>query len=101
LGPALPMFNLTPFQLPYDSKYWEALFKGSIDGKLGLLDIDCTVRGGFIFGGDDTFKLTQNTIYVHDSSGDVTGWRIGGDMGGPLSLGRGSLPPLPGEGRLR
>ncbi len=86
LGTALPMFNLTPFQLPYDSKYWEALFKGSIDGKLGLLDIDCTVRGGFIFGGDDTFKLTQNTIYVHDSSGDVTGWRIGGDMGARYPL---------------
>jgi len=80
LGTQIPERNLTPFQLPYDSKYWEALLKGSLEGKVGLLDLEFTLRGGFIFAGDNNFTLTQTTIIIHDGSGDVTGWRIGGDV---------------------
>jgi hypothetical protein len=80
LGTANPQSNLTPFQLPYDSKYWETLLKGSLEGKVGPLDLEFTLRGGFIFAGDNNFMLTQGSIIVHDGSSDVTGWRIGGDL---------------------
>jgi hypothetical protein len=80
LGTQIPERNLTPFQLPYDSKYWEALLKGSLEGKVGLLDLEFTLRAGFIFAGQNNFTLTQGSIIVHDGSGDVTGWRIGGNL---------------------
>ena len=81
LGMQIPSSNLTPFQLPYDtSKYWEALLKGSLEGKVGPLDLEFTLRGGFIFGGHNSFELTQGNIVVDDSSGGVKGWRIGGDV---------------------
>ncbi len=71
--------NLTPFQLPYNSKYWEALLKGSLEGKVGPADVEFTLRGGFIFSGDNSLVLTQTTGFF-DSSGDVKGWNIGGDF---------------------
>lgn len=88
LGTTNPQTNLTPFQLPYDSKYWEALLKGSLEGKVGPADVEFTLRGGFIFGGDNSLMLTEGTGFF-DSSGDVKGWRIGGDlwMRYPLSNG--------------
>lgn len=80
-----PNMNLLPFQIPYDSSYWEALFKGSLDGKVGPLDLEFTLRGGFIFGGDNSLVIEQEsptgTLWSHaDLDGDVTGWRIGGDL---------------------
>jgi len=80
LGTQIPNRNLTPFQLPYDSSYWEALFKGSLERKVGPLDLEFALRGGFIFGGNNNFRLTQTTIVIDDDSGDVDGWRIGGDL---------------------
>jgi len=79
VGTSFPMRNLTPFQIPYDAKYWEALLKGSLEGKVGPADVEFTVRGGFILGGDNSLVLTQGTGFF-DSSGDVGGWRIGGDL---------------------
>ncbi len=79
LGDEFPTRNLTPFQLPYNSSYWEALLKGSLEGKVGPLDLEFTLRAGFIFGGDDNWLLTEGTASVA-SNGDVTGWRIGGDL---------------------
>ncbi len=95
LGTDLPQFNLTPFQLPYDDKYWEALFKGSLERKVGPLDLEFTLRGGFIFGGDNNFQLTQGTIVIEEHSGDVEGWRIGGDLWARYPLANAlSLPVL-------
>jgi len=94
LGTAAPGRNLTPFQLPYDSEYWEALFKGSLEGKVGPLDLELTLRGGFIFGGDNSLLLTEGTG-IFDSSDDVTGWRTGGDLWARYPLKDGlSLPFL-------
>ena len=80
-----PNREVMPFQLPYDSRYWEALFKGSLDGKVGPLDLEFTLRGGFIFGGDNSLLMERQipvgTINARaDMGGDVTGWRIGGDL---------------------
>jgi hypothetical protein len=79
IGTSFPERNLTPFQLPYDSKYWEALLKGSLERKVGPVDVEFTLRGGFIFSGDNSLVLTQTTGFF-DSSGDVKGWNIGGDF---------------------
>jgi hypothetical protein len=79
VGTSNPSLNLSPFQLPYDSKYWEALLKGSLEGKVGPADVEFTLRGGFIFSGDNSLVLTQGAGGF-DSSGDVKGWNIGGDI---------------------
>ena len=93
LGTQIPARNLTPFQLPYDSKYWEALFKGSLERKVGPLDLEFTLRGGFIFGGDNRWRLTQGPIVI-DFGGDVTGWRIGGDVWARYPLANGLTLPF-------
>lgn len=77
--------NINPFMFPYDSAYWEALIKGSLAGSIGPTDIDFTMRGGFIFAGDNAWELDQqlpigNSIFTWDLDGDVQGWRIGGDL---------------------
>lgn len=94
LATILPMQNLTPFQLPYRSEYWEALLKGSLEGKAGPLDLAFTMRGGFLLGGNSSFELTQGSILV-DFNGNVRGWRAGGDLWARYNLSDGlSLPFL-------
>jgi hypothetical protein len=85
LGMDSPDINVLPFLIPYDSSYWEALFKGSLEGMVGPLDLEFTLRGGFIFGGDNNFvqerDIPVGTINaLADLDGDVTGWLIGGDL---------------------
>jgi hypothetical protein len=86
--------------LPYDSRYWEALFKGSLEGKVGPLDLEVTLRGGVLFGGGNkyTYELQVpigTPTYSFDLNGDVTGWRIGGDLWARYPLANGlSLPFL-------
>jgi len=77
-----PEQNLLRFQIPYDSRYWEALIKGSLDGKVGPLDLEFTLRGGFIFGGDNSLEIRRYIALpaAADLDGDVQGWRIGGDL---------------------
>jgi len=95
LGTQIPARNLTPFQLPYDSSsYWEALFKGSLEGKVGPLDLEFTLRGGFIFGGRNELEITQTNIVIYDGSGDVKGWRVGGDVWARYPLGNALSLPL-------
>jgi hypothetical protein len=72
---------------PYKSKYWEALFKSSLDGKVGPLDLEFTLRGGFDFSFSGTNKWYfeyQTPIGTldnkYDMKGGVQGWRIGGDL---------------------
>ncbi|MFC2074790.1 hypothetical protein ACFLRA_00780 [Bdellovibrionota bacterium] len=77
--------NLFIFMLPFDSRYWEALFKGALEGKVGPVDVDLTIRWGFLFGGDNTYEYErQEPIGTPDDrfvlDGNVEGWRIGGDL---------------------
>jgi hypothetical protein len=71
--------------IPYNSSYCEALFKGSLDGTVGPLDLEFTLRGGFLFGGNNEYVYeTQtpvgNTVDYFDLDGSVEGWRLGGDL---------------------
>lgn len=82
-GPLRSYSNLSPFLFPYDSSYWEALLKGSIEGMVGPLDVEFTLRGGFIFGGDNNLEyeaVVGPIPYAYDLDGGVGGWRIGGDL---------------------
>ena len=74
-----------PFLLPYDSRYWEALFKGSIEGKVGPLDLEFTLRVGLPFGGENQYEYERQVpigtpVDSFRLNGDVQGWRIGGDV---------------------
>jgi hypothetical protein len=95
--------DLFPFMMPYNSSYWKALFKGSLDGKVGPFDLEFTLRGGFLFGGDNKYEFDyQRPIgtpdWRFDLKGDVTGWQIGGDLWLRYPLAKDT--PLLGEGRL-
>jgi len=81
--------NTLWFQVPYDSDYWDAQFKGSVNGQIcpgGIDPIDITLSfgGGFIFAGDNEYQYEteQSGIGTADADldGDVDGWNIGGDL---------------------
>jgi hypothetical protein len=71
--------NFLLFMPPYDSHYLEALFKGSLDATIGPIETALTVRGGFIFNGDNQL-VRSGPLNLFDLKGDVEGWRIGGDL---------------------
>jgi hypothetical protein len=82
-GSYIGSLNLFPFMFPYDSKYWEALLKGSLEGAIGPAKIAFTLKGGFIFGADNKLKYSETTPFSSggsDMDGEVKGWRIGGDL---------------------
>ena len=77
--------NVYPYMIPYDSKYWETLFKGSLDGKVGPLDLAFTLRGGFVFSGGNKYSYdfqipVGNSVSGVNMDGAVSGWKIGGDF---------------------
>jgi hypothetical protein len=78
-------FDFFPFMLPYDSQYWETLLKGSLGSDMGPLDWEFTLRGGFLFGGDNDYVFEYQSpvgtpIDRFELDGDVEGWGIGGDL---------------------
>jgi hypothetical protein len=89
--------DLLPFMIPYDSKYWETLFKGSSETGIGPAKLAFTARGGFIFGGNNHYRYERipdlGVTESIDMRGHVRGWRVGGDVWvrHPLSNGL-SLP---------
>jgi hypothetical protein len=73
--------NTFPFEFPYDSHYWEALLKGSLEGTFDPAKFAFTMKVGFIFAGDN--KLSHNRLISPagitssiDMDGDVDGWNI-------------------------
>ena len=80
-----PHRNLFPFLFPYDSKYWEAIFKGSVEAALGPAKLALTMRGGFIFEGEndyDFMRLQSNSSILRGGkmNGDIEGWSVGSDL---------------------
>jgi hypothetical protein len=75
--------NLFQFMYPYDSKYWEAIFKGSLKGAIGPVKVDFTLRGGFIFSGENHLMFMEAlppNLDGFNLGGNVKGWNIGGDF---------------------
>jgi hypothetical protein len=89
--------NLFPFMRPYDSKYWEAIFKGSLEGMIGPVKMAFTLRGGFILTGDNNLMWTavSSSVFGFNLDGNVKGWNIGGDLWAKYPIAEGlSLPFL-------
>jgi hypothetical protein len=81
----VPERSLFPFMIPYDSKYWELLWKMGTAVKLAPLTIEASLRGSAIVSSDNDYKyLFQSPVgnpgYDADMAGDVSGWRIGTDI---------------------
>ncbi|MFZ2448295.1 MAG: hypothetical protein WAW37_18200 [Syntrophobacteraceae bacterium] len=84
--------ELFPFMKPYDSSFWEVLFKAGLEGKFGPASVGMAARGGPIFGGDNSWTNIQ-TVGVDvpglisgtarnafKLDGDVSGFKVGGDL---------------------
>lgn len=92
-------YNITSFfMLPYDSQYYEALFKGSLEGMIGPVKMAFTMRGGFIFTGDykDKYSYADASPYSEVGNGDgkVKGWSTGGDLWVKYRLSEGLMLPF-------
>lgn len=74
-----PLYFALPSFAPYDSAYWEIPFKAGVEGMLGPVDVEFTLRGGWIVSGDNTVRIATPGGSL-DMNGDVQGWRIGGDL---------------------
>lgn len=83
--------ELFPFMKPFNSNYWEVLFKAGLEGKFGPASVGMAARGGPIFGGDNSWT-NGATIGVNNTgvvgtagdffklNGDVSGFKVGGDL---------------------
>jgi hypothetical protein len=99
IGSHIPMINTFPFQFPYDSKWWDMSFKSSLEGPLGPGKLSATVRGGFIFNGenDPHYRIIFAPSSVFESvnfDGNVEGWNTGGDLWWRTPLKNGLSLPL-------
>jgi hypothetical protein len=94
-----PNVCLLPLMIPYDSQYWELLWKVGIEKALGPLGINASLRGGYIISSDNNYNyLNQSPIgfnlYNVDMDGDVAGWRIGSDVWVRVPAGSGLTLPF-------
>jgi hypothetical protein len=70
------------YQYPNDSHYLEALFKGSLEKKIGPLDVEFTLRGGIDLPGTNStdWNASPGTGASIKASGEVHGWQVGSDL---------------------
>jgi hypothetical protein len=83
LGNYFQWINLHQFLFPFDANYWEGILKGSLKGAIGPVKIAFTLRGGWIFWGDNKYEASSMGSYgpaYIDGEGDVKGWNVGGDL---------------------
>jgi hypothetical protein len=77
--------DMLTYMLPYDSQYWEILFKTGIEGNWGPAKVGLAVRGGPIFSGNNDWSshtpVSAGEIDTRfDMKGEVGGWKAGGDL---------------------
>lgn len=80
LGGMIPAANFFHYMIPYDSEFWEILFKESLSGSLGTMKFALTGRGGFLFSGENRYKTFTSSGDFGKFKGDAEGWRVGGDL---------------------
>ena len=99
----VPKRALSPFMMPYNSSYWELLWKAGISKKLSNMTIDLSARGGYILSSDSDnlyeyvyyYDYPGTPNYHSDMNGDVRGYRFGSDLWVRYSLKEGlDLPFL-------
>lgn len=84
--------TLSPFMFPFDSTYFEITPKIGLTGVSGPVKWGVTVRGGALLGGDNSWSSSQSLTlnqggsaffaarHHFDLDGDVSGWKVGGDL---------------------
>jgi hypothetical protein len=88
-----PVVLTAPPLSAYDSASWEIPFKAGVEGALGPLDVEFTVHGGVIASGAN--KPSGNIGGGEfEMQGDVSGWRLGGDLWARYPLGEGLTLPF-------
>jgi hypothetical protein len=91
--------NTLPYMLPFDSKYWQASFKGSLEGSIGPAKFSFTTHGGFIFSGENenhylNIILPATILQDKDYKGDVNGYEVGADFWFRVPLSKDLSSPL-------
>jgi hypothetical protein len=76
-GPAVSLF---PFMIPYDSKYWEAQGKVSVDGNAGNIRYAATFKAAIPFASDNQYIIGEDYIDESELVGKVKGYSVGGDF---------------------
>jgi hypothetical protein len=92
--------SLFPFMIPYDSNYWELLWRTGMVVKLFPLTIDVGLRGGYIICSENMYAYEYHALPVGtivengDITGNVAGWRIGSDIWMRIPAGGGLTIPF-------
>jgi hypothetical protein len=95
----VPERSLFPLMIPYDSQYWELLWKGGVKFNLLKAIIEVNLRGGTILSANNEYHYmwqspVGTTLENGDMDGGVTGWRIGSDIWARVPAGTGWTLPL-------
>jgi hypothetical protein len=100
-GLSVPERALRLFMIPYDSNYWEFLWKLGIGKKFDSFDINATLRGSYIISADNKYQYIYQAPlggggfdYNASMDGDVKGYRIGFDVWARAKLGEGLTLPF-------
>ena len=75
-----PVYNLLPYMIPFDSKYWEANAKASAAGKAGPVSYMFTLRGGLPFAADNEYVFLYAPGGGSWADGKVKGFNVAGDL---------------------
>ncbi|MHB8773370.1 MAG: hypothetical protein ACYC7J_20460 [Syntrophales bacterium] len=81
-----PHSNLYPYLIPFQSKYWEAQAKASVEGLIGPAAFALTLKAGLPFASDNRYSYeidyvsAPETDYRADMDGKVKGFNAGGDF---------------------
>lgn len=72
--------NLFVYGIPYDSEYYEASMKASLETMLGPAKASFTLRGGVPFNSDNHLRYSNQERWNYgEMSGKVEGYSLGGD----------------------
>lgn len=98
-GLNVPERALRPYMIPYDSNYWDFLWKLGIGKKFDSFDINATLKGSFIISSSNTYQyIYQVSLGSNDYNasidGDVHGYSIGFDVWARAKLGEGIALPF-------
>lgn len=75
-----PAWDLYPFLIPYESKYWEAQGKVSAAGMVGRMKYAFTIRGGVPFATDNAYQTEWGGGMYDRGEGKVKGFHAGADF---------------------
>jgi hypothetical protein len=98
-GLSVPERALRLFMIPYDSNYWDFLWKLGMGKKFDSFDINATLKSSFIFSSKNKYQYIYqaplgSNDYNVDMDGDVKGYRIGSDIWARAKLGEGMALPF-------